>query len=40
MAAAPEKNIKVGGIQIAIWANETDKGTFARVVDGTLKKLE
>ena len=29
--AAPEKNIKVGSIQIAIWANETDKGTFRSV---------
>jgi len=26
--ATPEKTIKCGGIQLAIWANETSKGTF------------
>lgn len=28
MAAVPEKTIKVGGIQLAIWANDTGKGVF------------
>jgi len=28
MAATPEKTIKVGGIQLALWANDTGKGVF------------
>ena len=28
MAGTPIKTVKVGGIQLAIWANETSKGTF------------
>ncbi len=28
MAAKPEKTVKVGGVQLSIWANETSKGTF------------
>lgn len=28
MASAPEKTIKVGGIQLSIWANDTGKGVF------------
>jgi len=27
----PEKTIKVGGIQLAIWNNETSKGTFQSI---------
>lgn len=26
--AKPVKTVKVGGIQIAVWANDTGKGTF------------
>ena len=26
MATVPEHTVKIGGIQIAIWTNETDKG--------------
>jgi len=29
--AAPEKTIKIGGIQIAVWSNETSKGTFQSI---------
>lgn len=28
MANAPEKTIKVGGIQLSIWTNDTGKGVF------------
>ena len=28
MAGTPVKTVKCGGIQLAIWANETSKGTF------------
>jgi hypothetical protein len=31
MADRPEKTIKVGGIQLAIWANETKQGTFRSI---------
>lgn len=31
MAAPPEKTIRVGGIQIAVWSNETSKGTFQSI---------
>lgn len=29
--AAPEKTVKVGGIQLAIWNNETSKGIFQSI---------
>lgn len=29
--SAPEKTIKIGGIQIAVWSNETTKGTFQSI---------
>lgn len=29
--AAPEKTIKVGGIQLAVWSNETPKGNFQSI---------
>ena len=39
--AAPEKTIRVGGIQIAIWANETSKGTFQSItIDKSYKDGE
>lgn len=28
MASLPEKTIRIGGIQIAIWSNDTGKGVF------------
>jgi len=28
---APEKTIRVGGIQIAVWSNETPKGNFQSI---------
>lgn len=31
MATIPEKTIKIGGIQLAIWSNETSKGTFQSI---------
>ena len=41
MAAAPEKTIKVGGIQIAVWSNETSKGTFQSItIDKSYKDGE
>ena len=39
--AAPEKTIKIGGIQIAIWSNETSKGTFQSItIDKSYKDGE
>ena len=36
---APEKTVKVGGIQLAIWANETAKGTFHSItIDKSYKE--
>lgn len=29
--AAPEKTVKVGGIQLSLWANDTGKGVFHSV---------
>ena len=41
MASAPEKTIKIGGIQIAVWSNETAKGTFQSVtIDKSYKDGE
>lgn len=41
MASAPEKTVKVGGIQIAIWSNETAKGTFQSItIDKSYKDGE
>lgn len=43
MAASskPEKTIRVGGIQIAIWSNETSKGTFQSItIDKSYKDGE
>lgn len=31
MASLPEKTVKVGGIQLSIWENETPKGTFCSI---------
>lgn len=31
MATTPEKTIKVGGIQLSLWANDTGKGVFHSV---------
>lgn len=30
-SSKPEKTIRVGGIQIAVWSNETTKGTFQSI---------
>ena len=39
--AAPIKTVKVGGIQLAIWANETSKGTFNSItIDKSYKDGE
>ena len=39
MAGTPEKTIKVGGIQLAIWSNETTKGTFQSItIDKSYKE--
>jgi len=39
--AAPEKTIKIGGIQIAVWSNETTKGTFQSItIDKSYKDGE
>lgn len=35
MSSRPEHTVKVGGIQLSIWANETAKGNFQSV---TIKK--
>lgn len=41
MASLPEKTVKVGGIQLAIWANETSKGTFQSItIDKSYKDGE
>lgn len=41
MAAKPEKTVKVGGIQLAIWSNETTKGTFQSItIDKSYKDGE
>lgn len=41
MANAPEKTIKVGGVQLAIWSNETTKGTFQSItIDKSYKDGE
>ena len=41
MASSPEKTIKVGGIQLAIWTNETTKGTFQSItIDKSYKDGE
>lgn len=40
-ASKPEKTIKVGGVQIAIWSNETNKGTFQSItIDKSYKDGE
>ena len=31
MSSKPEKTIKVGGIQLSIWSNETPKGNFQSI---------
>ena len=31
MATVPEKTIKVGGIQLSVWTNETPKGNFQSI---------
>lgn len=31
MSSKPEKTIRCGGIQIAIWSNETPKGNFQSI---------
>lgn len=37
----PEKTVRVGGIQLAIWNNETSKGTFQSVtIDKSYKDGE
>jgi len=39
--AAPEKTVKVGGIQLAVWSNETTKGTFQSItIDKSYKDGE
>lgn len=39
--AAPEHTIRVGGIQIAVWSNETTKGTFQSItIDKSYKDGE
>ena len=39
--ATPEKTIRCGGIQIAIWSNETSKGTFQSItIDKSYKDKE
>jgi len=39
--AAPEKTVKVGGIQLAIWSNETTKGIFQSItIDKSYKDGE
>ena len=39
--AAPIKTVKVGGIQLAIWSNETTKGTFQSItIDKSYKDGE
>ena len=41
MATTPEKTVKCGGIQLAIWANETTKGTFQSItIDKSYKDGE
>ena len=41
MTNAPEKTIKVGGIQLAIWSNETSKGAFRSItIDKSYKDGE
>lgn len=43
MAASskPEHTVKVGGIQLALWANDTGKGTFYSVtIDKSYKEGE
>jgi len=40
-ATTPEKTVKVGGIQLAIWSNETTKGTFQSItIDKSYKDGE
>lgn len=39
--AAPEHTIRCGGVQIAIWSNETSKGTFQSItIDKSYKDGE
>jgi hypothetical protein len=41
MANAPEHTVKVGGIQLSIWNNETSKGTFQSItIDKSYKSGE
>jgi len=41
MATTPEKTVKVGGIQLAVWSNETTKGTFQSItIDKSYKDGE
>ena len=41
MAGTPEKTVRCGGIQLAIWSNETSKGTFQSVtIDKSYKDGE
>jgi len=40
-SSAPEKTIKVGGIQLSLWANSTSKGTFYSItIDKSYKDGE
>jgi len=40
-SSKPEKTIRCGGIQIAIWSNETSKGTFQSItIDKSYKDGE
>lgn len=41
MAAKPEKTVRVGGVQLSLWANDTGKGTFHSItIDKSYKDGE